>query len=201
MKSMNRSMGERPPCVGGRKNTSKRGSHCKGRVENLPFTDDNGDAGMYTGETNEYGHPHGKGRMKYENGVFFEGKWVNGMCVNGMFDFPPQHQYNVFIRNHQHELPAGVRDGGLAQRERLMTGFSSWNSSKKNHAHGLIWVDPLGNSGRYTGNLNQGGLPHGIGLMKYSCGLNAEGMWVNGRLINDNSQGNPSPSIPGMVGG
>ena len=62
----------------------------KGRVENSPFTDDNGDVGMYTGETNEYGRPHGKGRMKYKNGVFFEGKWVNGTCANVMLDFPPQ---------------------------------------------------------------------------------------------------------------
>jgi hypothetical protein len=98
-------------------------------------------------------------------------------------------------------LPAGVRDGGNAQRERLMTGFSSWNGAKKDHAHGMIWVDPLGNSGRYTGNLNKEGLPHGIGLMSYSSGLNVEGMWVNGRLINDDCQGNPSPSLPGMVGG
>ena len=121
--------------------------------------------------------------------------------MNAIFDFPSQHHQYVFIHDHQHKLPAGVRDGGLAQRERLMTGFSSWNSSKKNHAHGMIWVDSLGNSGRYTGNLNQGGLPHGIGLMKYSCGLNAEGMWVNGGLINDSSRGKSSPSMPGMVGG
>ena len=48
------------------------------RVENMPYTDEFQDTGMYTGETNEYGQPHGKGKMKYDNGVFFEGKWTNG---------------------------------------------------------------------------------------------------------------------------
>ncbi len=62
MKSMKQSIGERPPFGGGRDDTSKRGSQCKGRVDDSPFTDDNGDAGMYTGETNEYGYPHGEGQ-------------------------------------------------------------------------------------------------------------------------------------------
>ena len=76
-----------------------------------------------------------------------------------------------------------------------MTGFTSWNGPKKKHAHGMVWVDQLGTPGRYTGNLNQEGVPHGNGMMIYSTGLIAEGMWVNGRIIDDNLQGNP-PSLP-----
>jgi hypothetical protein len=84
-----------------------------------------------------------------------------------------------------------------------MTGFTSWNGPKKKHVHGIVWVDQLGTPGRYTGNLNQEGVPHGNGMMIYSTGLIAEGMWVNGRIVNDNLQGNPSPSvlIPGTVEG
>jgi len=76
-----------------------------------------------------------------------------------------------------------------------MTGFTSWNGPKKKHTHGMVWVDQFGTTGRYTGNLNQEGVPHGNGMMIYSTGLIAEGMWVNGRIIDDNLQGNP-PSLP-----
>jgi len=73
--------GERLPFAGGRGITRSNGSQRKGRVENMFITDQCGDTGMYTGETNEHGNAHGKGRMKYDNGVTFEGKWINGTCV------------------------------------------------------------------------------------------------------------------------
>ena len=83
--SMHRSMekntklsrGEGPPFAGGRGNTRSNGSQCKGRVENMLITDECGDKG-----TNEHRNAHGKGRMKYNNGVTFEGKWINGTCVS-----------------------------------------------------------------------------------------------------------------------
>lgn len=152
------------------RNIRKLGS----RVENLSYTDDSGNVGLYTGELNEHGQPHGKGRMKYDNGVFFEGVWK-----------------------------LGVQEGGLAQKERVMTGFSSWDGPKKKHAHGMIWVDHLGNAGRYSGKLDNG-MPHGYGVMTYNNRLIVEGMWINGRLANDNYQGNslsPSASPPGMIVG
>jgi hypothetical protein len=63
------------------------------------------------------------------------------------------------------------------------TGFSSWNGTTKNHAHGMIWVDSQGNPGRYSGKM-ENGVPHGVGVMTYSSdGLIAEGMWVHGRLL------------------
>ena len=53
------------------------------RVENMPYTEydniHNVDVmGLYSGETNEYGQPHGRGMMKYDNGSIIEGVWVNG---------------------------------------------------------------------------------------------------------------------------
>ena len=47
-------------------------------VKQMPFTDQFGDFGFYTGQVDDEGRPDGKGIMKYENGVFFEGTWANG---------------------------------------------------------------------------------------------------------------------------
>ena len=49
-------------------------------VTNMPYTDEYDDKGLYSGETNDYGVPHGRGRMKYDqDGETLEGKWVNGV--------------------------------------------------------------------------------------------------------------------------
>ena len=101
-----------------------------------------------------------------------------------------------------------------ASRERLLSGFTSWKGStqsKKNgttngkeFAHGMIWVNPFnGRSGRYTGDLNQQGLPHGRGVMRYDFGLIAEGEWNNGQIIDDSFRGCPVPAtlLAGSVGG
>lgn len=49
------------------------------RVENMPYSDEFQDTGMYSGETNEYGQPHGWGRfLCHDTGVVFEGRWTNG---------------------------------------------------------------------------------------------------------------------------
>ena len=60
--------------IGGSTSARQRGK----RVENMPYMDGNHDMGVYTGETNDLGQPHGKGQMRYDNGIFFEGKWTNG---------------------------------------------------------------------------------------------------------------------------
>ncbi len=90
--------------------------------------------------------------------------------------------------------PLGVQDGVGASRERLLSGFTSWKGTTqskkggtttgKEFAHGVIWVNPYnGRSGRYTGDLNQHGIPHGRGVMRYDFGLIAEGEWNNGQII------------------
>jgi len=152
------------------------------QVENMPYTDEFHNMGMYTGEMNEYGQLHGKGRMKSSNGVFFEGTWTNG-----------------------------VRDGlDATQRERLLSGFTSWkggpppqsrmngtNNTGKQSAHGMIWIDKSGQPGRYTGDLNHEGLaPHGRGVMCYDYGLIAEGEWVNGTLVTIGALPPSRPSLP-----
>lgn len=138
----------------------------------MPYTDDFGDSGLYSGEVNEDSRPHGSGRMKYENGVFFEGKWING-----------------------------TREGSLAQRERILSGFSSWKGAApkgggSNIVHGMAWIDRFGKAGQYTGDVNEQSVPHGKGVMKYDFGLIAEGEWVNGVLIDGSQQPGMGP-VPG----
>jgi len=96
-----------------------------------------------------------------------------------------------------------------AHRDRLLSGFSSWKGAVqtkkdgtklKQSAHGMLWVDHSGQSGRYTGDLNDDGTsPHGRGIMKYDFGLIAEGDWVNGTLLSGGQT--PSPLAGGMMGG
>ena len=148
-------------------------------VKEMPFTDQFGDFGVYTGQVSGDGKPDGNGKMKYENGVFYEGTWTNG-C-------------------QEHEKAA-------ANYERIRGGFTSWsgkgksgtksgmvlpwnarNSDKIDHnektnVRGMEWTDLNGDFGRYTGEVNIDRLPHGPGMMKYDFGLIAEGEWVNGVL-------------------
>ena len=65
-----------------------------------------------------------------------------------------------------------------------------WNA-RKNDAHdatatlnvrGMEWTDLNGDSGRYTGQVNNDQLPHGKGVMRYDFGLIAEGEFRNGVL-------------------
>ncbi len=136
------------------------------QVTNMPYTDSMGDSGVYTGEIDqESRRPHGKGKMKYENGIFYEGKWVNG-----------------------------AQDAQAAiQRERILSGFTSWKGKSgkgkggsegcsTTRVYGMEWVDFKGMSGKYTGAINKDEIPHGRGKLCYDFGLIAEGNWVNGVL-------------------
>ena len=152
-------------------------------VKQMPYTDQFGDFGTYTGHVNEDGRPDGKGTMKYENGVFYEGTWTDG-CQD---------------------------QKAAANYERIRGGFTSWSgkgkqasksgmvlpwNARKNDVHddhektnvrGMEWTDLNGDSGRYTGEVNNDRLPHGRGIMKYSFGLIAEGEFVNG-VLKENPQ-------------
>ncbi len=133
----------------------RRGRH----VVRMPYTDQFGDFGHYTGEVDGERRPNGRGKMKYENGIFFEGKWVNG---------------------RQDSMTS-------ADRSKLLGGFTSWKgqmnrNASRRHVYGMEWIDVNGMSGTYTGTVDENSLPNGRGVMKYSMGLVAEGEWVRGIL-------------------
>jgi hypothetical protein len=132
----------------------------------MPYTDPTyGDAGLYTGEVDEDKRPNGKGKMKYDNGIYYEGKWSNGMQA----------------------------DKNCANRERMLGGFSSWKGQPKSNGdkgcmvYGMEWIDLTGMAGKYTGAVNGENIPDGKGIMKYDFGLIAEGDWVKG-VLNSGSQ-------------
>ena len=69
----------------------------------MPFADQFGDHGMYSGKVNEEGRPDGKGSMKYKNGVLYKGTYTDG-CQD---------------------------QKAAANYERIRGGFTSWSGKGK----------------------------------------------------------------------
>ena len=130
-------------------------------VKKMPFTDHLGDFGYYTGCVNDNGRPNGKGIMKYENGVFYEGTWMDG-CQD-------KHTASQYER-----IQSGFTSwGGKGQGATKSGSTLPWNSRKndvhddraKTFVRGMDWTDFNGHMGRYTGGVNKDQLPHGTGIM------------------------------------
>jgi hypothetical protein len=172
-------------------------------VKQMPFTDPVGDFGFYTGQVNENGRPDGKGSMKYDNGIFYEGTWTDGNQ-----DEHAMEQYN--------RIRGGFTSWKGQGKNAVKTGKTMpWNAHKidkiddndKTNVRGMEWTDLNGDKGRYTGEVNKDELPHGRGIMKYDFGLMAEGEWVNG-VLKENPHdrmiagvGGGMSVAPGMSGG
>jgi hypothetical protein len=58
---------------------------------------------------------------------------------------------------------------------------------KPKKVNGLPWSDYNGDSGRYTGEVNEKFLPHGEGEMVYDRGVISAGVWFNGVLDTEDS--------------
>ncbi len=171
-------------------------------VSSIGYTDPHVDYGVYTGEVDSESRPHGTGKMKYHNGIVYEGNWIHG-CKNEIGG-------NAFRGRHHAD----------AARERILSGFTSWKGRRKSDgdyggdlaggetfAYGMDWADRAGRLGSYTGQVNADEEPDGRGVMKYECGLVAEGEWVKGDLkayIGGPAAGgamNVAPSSMSAVGG
>jgi len=158
----------------------------------MPFTDDQGRPGKYTGEVNGRGLPHGRGTLQYSNGLFHEGDWVEGRRVvqnnntDGDADdlksfvsmasqsqymaTPPMNlapQYHPHIQNQNRHHPNQIPRQQQQQPPRK-------------HISNMPWSDVNGFSGHYTGEVNMHDAPDGRGYMQYSNGVVEEGMWRNG---------------------
>lgn len=152
--------------------------HVNNVVKDMPFTDRFGDSGIYTGQVNDNGRPDGKGSMKYNNGIFYEGTWTDGSQ-----DEKAATQYD--------RIRGGFTSWGGKGKVAVKSGQTlPWNAHKKDkhdendklNVRGMEWVDMNGDEGRYTGEVNNDKVPHGQGIMKYDFGLIAEGEWVYGVL-------------------
>jgi len=170
-------------------------------VTKMAYTDPYGDFGLYTGEIDDESRPHGKGKMKYDNGIFYEGSWIHGQKDD--------------TQGKGNEVSTMGGAGGVQQssvtRERILSGFTSWkgqgqkkkdgNTGKGSFVYGLEWVDLRGQSGKYTGHVTDDDVPDGAGVMRYDFGLVAEGEWIKG-VLNDGGTGGMHPTMApggGMV--
>jgi len=163
-------------------------------VKSMGYTDPYGDSGLYSGEVDDESRPHGRGKMKYENGVFYEGNWNHGLKDETQGDSSGDQLTNV-------------------TRERMLSGFTSWKGQKKKDGtgkdindsgmfvYGMEWVDLAGMSGKYTGQVNANDEPDGNGVMRYEFGLIAEGKWIKGKLIDGAGDGMSSGIVAQSVAG
>jgi len=155
----------------------------------MGYIDPYGDSGVYSGEVDDESRPHGKGKMKYDNGVFYEGNWTHGSKDETQGDASGDKLTNV-------------------TRDRMLSGFTSWKGQGKKDGkgkdkgdsdgrafvYGMEWVDLVGTPGKYTGQVNADNEPEGKGVMKYDFGLVAEGKWIKGKL-NDGAGGGMGSGI------
>lgn len=147
-------------------------------VSNMPFGDQFGDFGVYSGQVNDNGRPNGKGSMKYDNGIFYEGTWTDG-CQDEMA-VSQYHRVRSGFTSWKGKGKGAVRSGKTMPWNATKT--DKINENDKTNVRGMEWADLNGDTGRYTGEVNKNELPHGFGIMKYDFGLIAEGEWVNGVL-------------------
>eukprot|EP00580_Thalassiosira_gravida_P009652 CAMPEP_0201635470 /NCGR_PEP_ID=MMETSP0493-20130528/7991_1 /ASSEMBLY_ACC=CAM_ASM_000838 /TAXON_ID=420259 /ORGANISM="Thalassiosira gravida, Strain GMp14c1" /LENGTH=439 /DNA_ID=CAMNT_0048107439 /DNA_START=267 /DNA_END=1586 /DNA_ORIENTATION=+ len=161
-------------------------------VSAMGYIDPYGDSGLYSGEVDDESRPHGKGKMKYDNGIFYEGNWIHGSKDETQGD------------------ASGVQTN--VTRERILSGFTSWkgqrqknndgsNSNGITFVYGMDWADHAGMSGKFTGQVNANDEPDGKGSMKYDFGLIAEGEWIKGKLNGGNSMGGGVTTPQEVAGG
>jgi hypothetical protein len=181
----------------------------------MSFTDVYGREGKYTGDINEYGLPHGKGNMRYNNGTLYEGDdWVDGrsqkmdlgaaLAQNGFSDWKSETKLAKAEREKKKEremddlrsfISQSVRSGMthstgcIGPRMMPQTG-SMQMSEPKGQVHEMPWSDVNGYSGHYTGEVTLSGVPDGRGFMQYSNGVVEDGFFVNGVF---------QPTSPAMV--
>ena len=147
----------------------------KAKVSSMDYTDPYGDVGLYNGQVDDDSRPHGKGNMKYDNGIFYEGNWIHGYKDERKGDAPDAVACNM-------------------TRNRILGGFTSWKGAVKKgngacgkrgtFVYGMDWADLRGTSGKYTGHVDTDENPDGEGVMRYDFGLIAEGKWIKGQLVN-----------------
>jgi len=175
----------------------------------MTYTDVYGREGKYTGDINEYGLPHGKGTMRYNNGTLYEGDdWVEGhsqkmdlggaLAQSGFSDWKSNTKLAKAEREKKKEremddlrsfISQSVRSGMTQSTGPYGTRMHPAGGPKE-QVHEMPWSDVNGYSGHYTGEVNDNEVPDGRGFMQYSNGVVEDGFFVNGVF---------QPPMEGMV--
>ncbi len=129
---------------------------------------------------------------------------------------PPKARLSQYAVNRLREIVKSIReDRGVASEESVVISDDqptspSAESPPPRHNNRLHkeWTDVNGYKGRYVGEVNDDGQPHGWGTMRYNYGLVHEGEWVNGvrkeetslaRIFNNTVGWNPTGQSAGGV--
>jgi len=177
-------------------------------VQKINYTDENGNTGLYSGCVNAEYQPHGIGRMQYENGRIFSGKWCAGEKVHGKTSRGKSKRHNRSRDSGSKNGSSSSTNSGSANRttspernkERVveernkhaykqgaLKDYKDLYNTASSIVKSMIFIDFYGDSGRYTGEVNEHKVPHGLGEIIYDHGLVQEGEWTNGILDEDGS--------------
>jgi hypothetical protein len=118
------------------------------------FTGRSGESGLryvYEGRTNVAGQPHGQGKMKFENGDFYDGNWLKGKL-------------------HGHASAKLLADGNSKEYE------GEFQNGKQHGLGKFTWADGEFYVGEWKFGLFEGhgiyGTPDGVELCcNFKCGL------------------------------
>ena len=120
------------------------------------------DDGSYKGPI-AYGKPHGKGRLTYKDGSYYDGNWVNGKKEgNGKYYDP---KTNI--------IQEGIYINGICSRV-----IDEYDAESRNNNSSSNTTTMYG-GGSYEGQTVDG-IPHGKGRMTYKEGSYYDGDWSNG---------------------
>ena len=125
--------------------TPGRNDILSGGVSNMAYRDTKGGHGIYSGEVDQWGRPHGEGRIDYDSGDFFEGRWINGEPFHEPSTFQPGFgemypQGGGGVMSHPH--PAAPMYGGMMQAPYGGGNFNMSMNSFNNSMNFNPMMDP-----------------------------------------------------------
>lgn len=156
--------------------------------------------GLYTGMVNEEGEPHGRGKLKLDNGDVFEGEFKNGKrsgtgcytwgstgdLFTGQWKNNRRHGKGVFVwhdgRLYDGEYVKGKREGrGIFTWPYGAKYEGDWKANKRNGIGVYTHSDGRTFSGMYKDDK-----PDGEGILTDPQGIVIhEGAWVMGKFVGD----------------
>lgn len=129
------------------------------------------DGGKYSGEANDFNQPNGKGLCEWNNGLKYDGSWIEGKM------------HGTGILTSTNKIVKGFWfEGELIHtfsEERLQTNKEGRNEIKEHHGKRILTNE---DGSRYEGYLVNGKM-HGVGTLYKTNGEIVRGFWFEGELI------------------
>ena len=171
--------------------------------------DENGEEGLYTGYVNLQYKPHGRGKMVYNDGGRYDGTWSEGTKVHGKTTAGKSSSKGKVDNGVKKEressgkagssggVGGGKSSGHGSLSNRIITPEKDKEKDnqslreyrelyqaiatqeKKKVVKSMKFIDFYGDPGRYSGEVNDQQMPHGMGEITYDHGLVQGGNWVS----------------------